>query len=102
MNVLPIRCHRRTIARLRLWSIFLMGFAAARADAQRFSPCGAPDLPTMNPVTIAGSDPSAVLENLYRNVTDEGASGVAVLAMQNGKVLFKGTYGLANRQNHTM
>jgi D-alanyl-D-alanine carboxypeptidase len=110
MSGLPIHCRRRTITRLCLPSVFVYAFVVTPADAQLFSPCGAPNPPPMSAAATEESTraPTAVekgplenLQDLYRNVPHEGASGVAVLAVRDGQVLFKGAYGLANRQNQT-
>jgi CubicO group peptidase (beta-lactamase class C family) len=84
------------------------------ANSQDFSPCGVPNLPwaaidsPIQTALIAGSGAShsnvepatAALDDLYRNVPNEGAAGVAVLAVQNGKLMFKQAYGFADLETH--
>lgn len=94
--------------------VFAVFLAPIAAQSQVFSPCGASALPwtpkenAISTGLLAGSgalssriEPaSAVLDSLYRSVPNEGAAGIAVLAVQNGKVLFKRAYGFADLQKH--
>lgn len=112
--MLPVIRHKDNVATRLAASLVVFTFLmAGTANCQDFSPCGVPELPSAAkdfvPIGLLAKsgapaskiDPvSAELDNLYRNVPNEGAAGVAVLAVQNGKVLFKRAYGFADIQTH--